>query len=234
VKAINKIGGMIYKADAFSAGLRSLGYTIVEHIQYPEPCDVLVLWNRTARDEELARKFEAAGATVLVAENGYLGKSYAGHRWFAISKSRHNGAGITPQLGAIRMAKYCEGLADWRDYGTEFVALPQRGIGESGVAMPRGYAFPSMCRTRRHPGINPCVPLEQDLAKASAVVTWGSGAAIKALIKQESDYSGLADQYNEVLRDIEALAEGRDAGQAQHVSDALAATFNGSEFPEGF
>jgi hypothetical protein len=79
------------------------------------------------------------------------------------------------------MAKYCEGLEDWRDYGTEFVALPQRGIGESGVAMPRGYAFPSMCRTRRHPGINPCVPLEQDLAKASAVVTWGSGAAIKAL-----------------------------------------------------
>lgn len=47
------------------------------------------------------------------------------------------------------------------------------------------------------------------------------GSAIKAMIKQESDYQGLADQYNEAVKDIESLAEGRDAGQAHHVSDAM-------------
>jgi hypothetical protein len=37
-------------------------------------------------------------------------------------------------------------------------------------------------RIRLHPGMNDCVPLEEDLKNASAVITWASGAAIKALL----------------------------------------------------
>lgn len=48
-------------------------------------------------------------------------------------------------------------------------------------------------------------------------------AAIKAQIKQEGDFSGLAMQLKDVNDRVEALAEGRDAGQAFHVSDALGA-----------
>jgi hypothetical protein len=36
-------------------------------------------------------------------------------------------------------------------------------------------------RVRPHPGRHDNVPLERDLARARAVVTWGSGAALKAL-----------------------------------------------------
>ena len=180
MRAVNRISGMIYKAEAVNAGLQALGYSIVNEIPHPTPADVLCLWNRTIRDEELARKFEQAGATVLIFENGYLGKSYCGHRWFAISDGHHNGLGWIPELGSARRIRYMEHLGDWQD-GTEIVALPQRGIGESGVAMPRDYVFPSFCRVRRHPGTANCIPLEHDLANAKAVVTWGSGAAIKAL-----------------------------------------------------
>lgn len=79
-------------------------------------------------------------------------------------------------------------LAPWRD-GGETVGLPQRGIGPAGVAMPRTWVPPGCDRIRRHPGVNPCKPLDDDLADAGKVVTWGSGAAIKALmlgIKVES------------------------------------------------
>ena len=36
-------------------------------------------------------------------------------------------------------------------------------------------------RVRRHPGKSEGIPLADDLARAGKVVTWGSGAAIKAL-----------------------------------------------------
>jgi hypothetical protein len=46
-------------------------------------------------------------------------------------------------------------------------------------------------------------------------------AAIKAKIKQEQDISDLKDQRNEMADRIMSMAEGRDAGQAQHVSDVM-------------
>lgn len=48
-------------------------------------------------------------------------------------------------------------------------------------------------------------------------------AAIKALIKEESDITALVLQRQELVDRIQGMAEGRDAGQAQHVSDALSA-----------
>lgn len=48
-------------------------------------------------------------------------------------------------------------------------------------------------------------------------------AAIKAQIKQEGPSQELMAERQSMINEIEALAEGRDAGQAQHVSDALGA-----------
>lgn len=56
-------------------------------------------------------------------------------------------------------------------------------------------------------------------------------AAIKAQIKQENDYTPLGQQKADMKTRIEAMAEGRDIGQAQHVSDALGATNFG---PDGW
>lgn len=55
--------------------------------------------------------------------------------------------------------------------------------------------------------------------------------AIKCQIKQEFDATGFAAQKLEMKQRIEAMAEGRDAGQAQHVSDALSVNVYG---PGGF
>lgn len=53
-------------------------------------------------------------------------------------------------------------------------------------------------------------------------------AAIKAIIKQEGDISALGAQKVAIMNRIEGMAEGRDAGQAHHVSDALGANSYGS------
>lgn len=56
-------------------------------------------------------------------------------------------------------------------------------------------------------------------------------AAIKARVKQEQDVADLRIQKAEMVAAIEGMAEGRDAGQAHHVSDAMSA--NGDGF-DGF
>ncbi len=48
-------------------------------------------------------------------------------------------------------------------------------------------------------------------------------AAIKAGVKQENDVSELRAEKEEMAQQIAAMAEGRDAGQAHHVSDVLGA-----------
>lgn len=52
-------------------------------------------------------------------------------------------------------------------------------------------------------------------------------AAIKIQIKQENDFSGLAGQKMAMMQRIEAMAEGRDSGQAQHTSDVLSLNMSG-------
>ena len=172
-----------YLLECWRTGLTNAGYTIVPGIDNPQSDDVLVLWNRSIRDEEMAQRFEAAGALVLVAENGYLGKKWNGKKWFALSVGHHNGGGTFPvALGESRMRKHGFVIAPWRVGGSEIIALPQRGIGEPGVAMPKWWACPTWTtRIRPHKGIRETIELEDDLRDAKAVVTWGSGAAIRAL-----------------------------------------------------
>ena len=178
---INILDSANYLLPVWRRGVQAAGYRLCDKLADPQPDDLLIIWNRRQNDEQEAKRFEAAGATVLVAENGYLGKWWNGHKWFALSQCHHNGAGWIPYLPS-RWDRYAVELAPWREAGGELVALPQRGIGEVGVAMPRDWKPPVPCRVRPHRGIHETLPLEDDLANASAVITWGSGAAIKALL----------------------------------------------------
>lgn len=175
-----------YRRDAFTSGLEACGYdvhpTLTEH---PGPQDILIVWNRYGAGDACAKLFEKRGLPVLVAENGYLGNDFAGSRWYALSRTQHNGAGHWPDGGPERWDSLGVTLAPWRTEGEEVVILPQRGIGPAGIAMPRNWADVARSftggRVRPHPGKNPAKPLADDLAKARCVVTWGSGAALKAL-----------------------------------------------------
>lgn len=178
------------RTDAFESGLRRLGFAITDNPAHPGPDDILVLWNRFRRYEKDAKAHEAAGAAVLIAENGYIGRDAAGEKLIALARGHHNGAGIWPEPVGDRWGRFGIDLAPWRTSGEHILVLPQRGIGEEGVAMPHAWAREIEARLRKvtrrrivvrpHPGLhNP--PFEPDFSGAHAVVTWGSGAAIKAI-----------------------------------------------------
>lgn len=175
------------EADAFAAGLREHGYSVHNAIPDPKRGDLLLIWNRMGKHHSEARRFEAAGARVIVAENGYLGAEWRGQRWFAMSVGHHNGAGRWPVGGPERWDSWGVELAPMRDLGGETVMLAQRGIGEQALRAPERWTDQTArqygARLRRHPGTRKDgISLEQDLRGASAVVTWSSGAALKALV----------------------------------------------------
>lgn len=174
-----------YRRDAFDAGLRAAGYEVVDALTKPEPGDVVLAWNRTGGVGETAHHLERRGATVLVTENGYLGKHWRGGEWFALAVGHHAGAGKWPDGGPERWDSWGVELAPWKD-GTETVILGQRGIGEPGIKSPDNWAEGvrstiGFGRIRPHPGQGEGIPLEVDLANAREVVTWASGAALQAL-----------------------------------------------------
>lgn len=186
-----------YRHEAFVAGLTALGYR-VQHTPARRiaPDDVLVIWNRSqGMFAYEAARHDVAGSPVIVAENGYLDAVDAdGHQLFSLALDHHNGAGRwfvgdEPRLPLLQVE-----LQPWRaaDSGLFILVLPQRGIGAPGVAMPRGWPFDIRkrlarltsrpVRVREHPGGAKNVsPLTDALKGCHAVVTWGSGAALKAL-----------------------------------------------------
>jgi hypothetical protein len=177
-----------YRRDAFDEGLKRAGYEIHSHIANPGPGDVLVIWNRYSRWHIEARRFEAAGARVVVAENGYLGKSWLGGEWFALAIGHHGGSGQWVDGGPARWDSLGVEMGPWRERGTNTVILGQRGIGEPGIASPDGWAESArrqlgQGRIRPHPGKGShAVDLARDLADANMVVTWASSAALLALL----------------------------------------------------
>jgi hypothetical protein len=182
-----------YRRDAFSVGLKAAGYAVEFDVpRMFHESDVLVIWNRYYEYDSHAVRAEKAGATVLIAENGYLGTEWRGERWYSLSRSHHNGAGDWQPGGAERWDGWNVELPALRTGGREYVVLPQRGIGPAGVAMPNGWECVAAdwlrqktsrpIRIRHHPGAGTGTPLEEDLAQARGVVTWGSGAALKALL----------------------------------------------------
>lgn len=175
-----------YRRDCFAEGLSRLGFRVSEQIQRsPGPRDLLVIWNRRRAIEPDVERYRAAGARILVCENGYLpgpdGKQ------FALALDAHNGAGRWP-LGSE--PRFPIPLAPWRARGSRILVLLQRGIGQQGVAMPTGWPVEIKARLakmtdreiliRRHPGMR-TEPLEPAFRDVWAAVTWGSGAGIKAI-----------------------------------------------------
>lgn len=170
----------------FHAGLKRHGYQVVEgDTRDPQPGDIFVTWNRISAGERTAQLFEARGLPVLVTENAAWGNDFAGKSWYTLARGRHNTAGMFPVGAADRWDALDCYLPPFRTEG-ETVLLPQRGIGSKPTAMPRGWDRAALVkyggRIRVHPGQRPAKPLEQDLAGCGRVVTWGSGAAIKALM----------------------------------------------------
>lgn len=155
---------------AFEKGLKRIG----------DP-EVFCTWNRIGASDQTAKEYESRGLPVIVAENAAWGNDFSGQYWYSLARSMHNTAGRFPLGGADRFDALGVDVKPWRE-GGERVVLPQRGIGPAGVAMPRDWPARQAGRVRSHPGTRACVPLEQDLARAGEVVTWGSGAAIKALM----------------------------------------------------
>jgi len=179
--------GPNYRRADFLAGLAAAGFTVVDRVARPGPGDVLMIWNRSPRDELEAQRFASGGAAVLVAENGLFGKQWRGEKWFTLTRGRHAGAGRWPHPGASRWQAWGVDLLPWRTTGTEVVVLEQRGIGEPGVASPHGWAQRVAAaiggRVRLHPGASqPDVPLADDLRCARCVATWNSSAALQALV----------------------------------------------------
>ncbi len=172
---------LVYRREAFCSGLTAAGYRLTNTLPDPGPGDVLVIWNRYGSFHDFAIKFERRGADVVVAENGYIRHG----EYFALAKSHHSGAGTWRAGGNERWDRLGIELQPWRD-GGETVILGQRGIGEPGIASPKGWASLMQQqiggRIRLHPGSGDCTPLEADLAKAGRVVTWHSAAALQALI----------------------------------------------------
>lgn len=170
------------RAKAFKQGLARLGYEVRQGITgSPGDSDLLVTWNRIGTADELANRY----SRVIVAENAAWGNDFLGQRWYSLANDLHNTRDRVPYRGQERWDRLGMELAPFRTEG-ETVILPQRGIGTRPVVMPRSWPQTAYAkhggRIRQHPGRNACKPLENDLAKAGRVITWGSGAAIKALI----------------------------------------------------
>ena len=178
-----------YRKQTYKSGFEACGYTAIESMQHkPSPEDLLLIWNRSKNREHVAKRYEAAGATVLVTENGYIGKTRA------LAIGHHSGAGQWYQGETDRWSALDVPLKPWREDGEHILLLPQRSIGEEGIAMPRGWEdrmavqlrkkTDRPVRIRKHPGKDKSKSptLEEDLEGAWAAVTWGSGAGIKAII----------------------------------------------------
>ena len=126
---VRLVDGIHYRRDAFEQGLGGLGY---EPTRQPEPKkgNVLVLWNRYARDEQIARAYEKAGGHVLITENAWLGPEEKDKHLFALCRGHHNGAG-TWHVGEQK--RFDWPVKPWRKDGDYILVLPQRGMGEVGV-----------------------------------------------------------------------------------------------------
>jgi hypothetical protein len=194
-----------YRREAFVAGLKAAGMepVLAKPSRFSRG-EVLLIWNRYGEWHAAALQAERDGATVLVAENGYLGAGgtspkfdvlkgpQPGH-YYALAKGGHNGQGVWPTGGPGRWARLGIDLKPWRSGGDYVLVLANRSFGIPGRLMPEtwpaeiGARLKDMqrlpVRQRGHPGNDaPSVPLAQDLAAAAAAVVWHSSAGLHALV----------------------------------------------------
>lgn len=193
-----------YRREAFLDGLKAAGHQVKEGPPREMGRDTLVLmWNRYAENHELACRVEAAGGTVLVAENGYLGLGgstpkfdvidgvQSGH-YYALAIGGHNGSGLWQGGGPERFNALGVELKDWRMRGEHVLVCPSRNFGRPDMLMPSMWLEQTLARlkklcgqpvrVRQHPGNGvPSRPLTEDLRGAAAVVIWASSAGVHAL-----------------------------------------------------
>lgn len=135
--------------------------------------------------DHFARHYEEAGAKVVIAENGWIGRGT-----YALCLGNHNGAG-TWQVGLeTRWPSFGIPLKPWRKDGRKILVVPQRGMGVPPAAMPRPWGDEVVARLRkvtdrpievRWPQ-DRIHPFEEALKDVHAVVTWASGAGIKSIV----------------------------------------------------
>ena len=194
-----------YRHDAFSRGLKAVGYDVVEDRFEPAGSnDVLLIWNRYGGRHDQAQLFERQGGTVLVAENGFIGAGGSEpkfdvhpsgpqpHHYYALAKRYHHGRGEWPTCGPERFAALGIELKPWRTQGEHVLICPNRSFGVPPQVMPQNWAEEAALRCskqtrrpvriRRHPGNDaPKRRIQDDLAGAWAVVVWSSNVALHAL-----------------------------------------------------
>jgi hypothetical protein len=183
-----------YRRDAFVAGLRKLGYEIVERVSDPRPGDVLVSWNMYPSNEPVADHWRKAGAKVLIAENGYIGKDTNGHQLYALARDGHNGSGSWYVGEEDRWTPLGIELQPFRVKDGPIIVRAQRGIGTKLMASPPRWERQTVAalqkagykaELRLHPGTDMKQarddPDEKAIARASAVVIWSSSFGVKAL-----------------------------------------------------
>lgn len=201
--------GPHYRREAFETGLRACGYDVTRNVGHPKRSDLLILWNRYDWWAHQANEYEAAGAAVIIAENGLIGASHDDHgkprdthgdRLYQMALRLHNGAGAWHIGARDRWRAQGVELKPWRENGEHVLLLVQRGFGHPAVVPPREWLQSTVKRlrtlthrplqTRAHPGNERAVrPLEADLEGCWCAVTWGSGAGIKALCAGVPVYS---------------------------------------------
>ena len=171
----------------FAQGLERLGYEVHNGLtESPGEHDILVTWNRIMDGDLCARIFADMERPVVVIENATWGNWFAGRKWYTMARDYHNTAGKFPVGGHERWDSLEVELAAFRQEG-ETVILPSRGIGPSVQRMPANFvermrAKYADARVRVHPGQRQVKELMDDLRNCERVVTWGSGAAVKALM----------------------------------------------------
>lgn len=187
--------------EAFVEGFSRVGFMPVEippQQEHVRPGDVLAIWNRMREYEPIADWFEKQGGTVLVAENGYMGRDERGAQYYALSRNAHNGAGVWVPGNAARFARLNIELKPWRTEGRHILICPNRGIGMMKFKPPGDWLERTQAalyrltnrvvRVRPHPGHwkrleeHPDVGLFKDLENAWACVIWSSSAGLRALV----------------------------------------------------
>ncbi len=181
-----------YRRYAFEQGLRKAGYTLRESGHPNSVEDLLVIWNRYGSFASMADAWERAGGTVVVCENGYIGRDEQDRQYYAISVHGHNGSGWFPVGDEDRFSKLRIELEPFRSSGEIVLVRGQRGIGMPAVASPPSW-HDDMGRVLRkkqklpvkvipHPGnVDPKPTHDDDLRKAEFLSVWSSAMGVRAL-----------------------------------------------------
>lgn len=183
---VASLGPRVRGLEFFRKGLEACGFELSDvPKQEPTSQDLLVLWNRLHTLDPIGKAYEAAGAKVVVCENGWIGDNT-----YAVCLTQHNGAGWWRIGSESRWPNFGIEVKPYRTKGEHILVVPQRGMGIPPVGMPRNWTEDVLERLQkltnrpimvRHPA-DRAHPLEPLFVDCHAVVIWASGAGIKAIV----------------------------------------------------